>query len=157
MTARLIGNLRALDVWYETVRMPAADGYHKPLYDAARKQALAHAAERAKRLSKILGKLERSIAKAERQDDEGLRTCAADHRHMLENAAAIEATLAKAPEHDGPPKAFLNSYGAARAGAAHIDAVRAVSAAAAKGAAKWLAGLAGQAEANLSALLPARR
>lgn len=154
MTARLIGNLRALDVWYQTVRARGAADELLPLYEAARKQALAHAAERTKRILKILGKLEKSIAKVETLNDEGLSRCAADHRHMLERAEQIEAALTAEPDHDGPPAAFAVAYDDARADAEYVDAVRAVDDDAASAATDWLANMASQTEQRLAELLP---
>ncbi len=57
-TAQYVGNLRALELWYEQVRLPAADGAHQhALYSAALQQVRAGIAERIKRLQKVIDKL----------------------------------------------------------------------------------------------------
>ena len=101
-TARLIGNLWALDAWYRAVRLPAAAAHEKPLYQAAREQLRLHVAERVKRLTKIIDKLERSIEKSSASGDTGLISCQAEHRLLIEKRRDLRDALTKAP--DGLPR-----------------------------------------------------
>ncbi len=137
-TAKLIGNLRALDAWYEQVRLPFADDYQKPLYRAAQQQARAHVAERIQRLEKIIAKLERSIAKTTASGAEPLAKFHGEHRRLIECQPRIVEVLAR-PDSGAPaPVAFLEQYETGRASIAHIDAVRRLDASAAEAAAGWL-------------------
>jgi UDP-N-acetylglucosamine/UDP-N-acetylgalactosamine diphosphorylase len=136
-TAKLIGNLRALDAWYEQVRLPFADDCQKPLYRAAQQQARAHVAERVKRLETIIAKLERSIGKSSAQGDATLRKFHAEHRRLIDCHSRIREILTAAP---GPaaPAGFLEQYEQARASWPHIDAVRKLEESSAAAAAEWL-------------------
>ena len=138
-TARLIGNLHSLDAWYESVRLPFADDFEKPLYEAARGQIQSHIAERIKRLGKITAKLDRSLSKSSAAGDAKLLAYHAEHKLLLKRWKEIEQTLTAAPSVIAPPEAFLRQYGKSRESADHIDAVRAVSEDAAIAAAEWLA------------------
>ena len=141
-TARLIGNLWALDAWFGTVRLPSAADREKPLYEAARDQLRVHVAERVKRLTKIIDKLERSIEKSSSSGDAGLIACQAEHRLLIEKRRELREALTKAPDTPPAPEAFLRQYEKARASGSHLDAVRAVDDAAANQAAHWLGKLA---------------
>jgi UDP-N-acetylglucosamine/UDP-N-acetylgalactosamine diphosphorylase len=151
-TARLIGNLRALDAWYERVRMPFADDFEKALYQAARGQAQSHIAERVKRLGKIVAKLERSLAKSSQGNDAKLLAYHAEHRLILQRRKEIEEVLTSAPETAPPPDTFLRQYEQARQSGCHIDAVRKVGDPGAGAAAEWLAAIAAQPVTELAKL-----
>ena len=137
-TARLIGNLWALDAWYRAVRLPAAAAHEKPLYQAAREQLRLHVAERVKRLTKIIDKLERSIEKSSASGDTGLISCQAEHRLLIEKRRDLRDALTKAPDDSLAPESFASQYEKARASGSHLDAVRAVDDAAANQATQWL-------------------
>ena len=141
-TARLIGNLWALDAWYRAVRLPAAAAHEEPLYEAAREQLRLHVAERVKRLTKIIDKLERSIEKSSVSGDAGLISRQAEHRLLIEKRRDLRTALTNAPDDSLAPESFASQYEKARASGSHLDAVRAVDDAAANQATQWLAKLA---------------
>ena len=142
-TARLIGNLRALAAWYRLVRLPFADGDQAPLYEAAEEQAWRHVRERVKRLEAIVLKLERSLSKS--------TLCEREHRPLIANASRVRRLLLD--RRDGKvPDDFVREYEQARAKMKHLDAVRAVSDAASASAAAWLAAVAAEPVAGLSAV-----
>jgi UDP-N-acetylglucosamine/UDP-N-acetylgalactosamine diphosphorylase len=137
-TAKLIGNLRALDMWYEHVRLPFADEHQKPLYRAAQQQARAHIAERIKRVDKIVSKLERSIEKSQALGDPALLKFHGEHRLLIKNHAGMQTILAGSGDVAAAPPAFLEQYEKARASMTHLDAVRQLDEFAAEAAANWL-------------------
>ena len=141
-TARLVGNLWALDAWYGAVRLPSAADHEKPLYEAARDQLRLHVAERVKRLTKIIDKLERSIEKSSASGDAGLIARHAEHRRLIEKRRELRDVLTNGPEDFSAPEAFTSQYEKARAARPHLDAVRAVDNSAANQAGDWLGKLA---------------
>ena len=149
-TAKLVGNLLALSAWYELVRLPYAEDYQKPLYEAARGQAQRHVRERVKRLEKIIGKLEKSIAKS--QGGEGPGQFEQEHRMLMDKQMEIADAL-QATSGSAVPDSFLSEYGAAREKLPHVEAVLAVSDIAASAAADWLADLASHPARRLDELL----
>lgn len=134
-TAKLNGNLLALSAWYEQVRLPSAEDYQKPLYEAAQEQARRHLRERVKRLEKVIGKLQNSLAKSAGR--EGAGQLEREHRLLLEKkreiAEALVATCGSAV-----PDAFLSEYSAAREKMPHVEAIQSISDPAAGAAAEWL-------------------
>jgi UDP-N-acetylglucosamine/UDP-N-acetylgalactosamine diphosphorylase len=152
-TARLIGTLRALNIWYETVRIPFADDFEKALYQAAQVRAQSHIGERVRRLSKIIGKLERSLSKTSAGNDAKLLSYHAEHRLLLKRQKEVEQALFAAPDALPAPDTFLQEYEKARKSASHIDAVRAVSGEAAGAAAEWLTSMAADPVNRLAKLL----
>ncbi len=143
-TARLIGNLWALDAWYRAVRLPAAAGHEKPLYEAAREQLRLHIAERVKRLTKIIDKLERSIEKSSADGDASLIGCQAEHRLLIEKRRELREMLTNAPDDSPAPETFLRQYEKARVSCSHLEALRAVNDEAADRAGNWLNEYAGE-------------
>ena len=152
-TALLIGNLRALDRWYELVRLPFVEDYHKPLYRAAQQQCRIHIAERIQRLQKIIDKLDRSITKSSESGDERLIACQNEHRRLIERREKIVAILTSEPKSSPVPAEFLRPYEKARSALSHIDAVRQVSEEAAQSAADWIHAAASEPAARLGELL----
>jgi UDP-N-acetylglucosamine/UDP-N-acetylgalactosamine diphosphorylase len=137
-TAKLIGNLRALDIWYEQVRLPFADDYQKPLYRAAQQQARAHVSERVKRVDKIIEKLPRSIEKSAALGDPVLQKFHAEHRLLIDKVDHIRKVLAGAADVAAAPPAALEQYAKARGSMPHIEAVRELDEFASEAAATWL-------------------
>ena len=137
-TAKLIGNLRALDAWYERVRMPFADEHHRPLYRAAQQQARVHIAERVKRVERIIAKLDRSIEKSAAGGDPVLEKFHGEHRLLIENSDEIRKVLCGSGEVAAPPPAVLEQYENARASMTHLEAVRKLDEFASEAAAAWL-------------------
>lgn len=92
LTAEYIGNLRALEVWYEHVRHPAArDAHETALYDAALVQIRAGIAERIKRLQKIVDKLPSSRARHEAATADAPAKVVALHEKRIAEHDAIVA------------------------------------------------------------------
>lgn len=137
-TAKLIGNLRALDAWYEQVRLPFADDYQRPLYRAAQQQARSHIDERITRLEKIIAKLERSIVKSASLGDDLLRKFHAEHRRLIKCRGRIPGIVAGEASSPPVPSPFLDQYEQARKSLPHIEAVRKPDESAARAAAAWL-------------------
>lgn len=137
-TAKLIGNLRALDIWYEQVRLPFADDYQKPLYRAAQQQARAHIGERVKRVEKIIAKLERSIERSTGVGDPVLQKFHSEHRLLIESRDRIRNVLTGSGDIAAAPPAVLEQYEKARASMEHIDAVRKLDEFASEAASSWL-------------------
>ena len=137
-TAKLVGNLHALDAWYEHVRMPFGDDDHKALYGAVREQIRRHIAERAKRLDKIIGKLERSIAKLSASGGEAAARFEGEHRLLLKSREQIGDIITSRPDVPPLPDVFLQEYEQSRQVALHIDAIRQLGDEAASRAADWL-------------------
>jgi hypothetical protein len=143
-TAQLVGTLWALDVWYERVRLPYADGRLTPLYEAARKQIRGHIEERVKRIGKIISKLPRSLEKSKDQvpADSGGRNPRVEHELLLAKREDILAALETAPAIAEAPSEFVAEYAAARLNSTHVAAVQAISGDAAAQAETWLAAIA---------------
>ena len=152
-TAKLVGNLHALDAWYEHVRMPFAEDHHRALYGAAREQIRRHIAERAKQLDKIIGKLERSIEKSSAPGGEGSARFHGEHRLLLKSREQIADIVASRPDVPPPPEVFLQAYAQSRQAASHIEAIQQVSHEAASMAAGWLGELADMPTARMRAAL----
>ena len=152
-TALLIGNLRALDRWYERVRLPFAEDYQKPLYHAAQQQCRIHIAERIGRLQKVIDKLDRSIRKSSESGNERLIACQDEHRRLIERREKIVAILTCEPEPSPAPAEFLTPYEKARRALPHIDALRQVGDEAAQSAAEWIHSAAREPAARLGELL----
>ena len=137
-TAKVVGNLWALDCWYGQVRLAFAADYQKPLYQAARGQLTVHISERVRRLMKIIDKLGRSIEKSSRTDHGRLKALHGEHQMLIDQRRRIENLLTARPEPPELPRTFLDAYEAGRADGSHLEAVRKVDDAAASAAESWL-------------------
>ena len=142
-TAKLAGNLWALDAWYRDVRLPYASGHEKPLYQAARGRIQSHIQERASRIEKLTGKLARSIEKSSTSGNADFTRFHDEHRLLIRDAAKIRALLASEPQTAAPPPELLRSCEAARPAKSHIEAITSMDEAAALAASEWLRGIAG--------------
>ena len=152
-TAKLVGNLHALDAWYEHVRIPFADDHDKALYGAAREQIRRHIAERAKRLGSIVGKLERSIEKSSASGGEAAARFHGGHRLLLRRREPILEIVTSRPEGPPPPEVFLRDYEKSRQVVSHVEAIRQAGDEAASRAANWLGELADMTTARMRAEL----
>ena len=142
-TARIVGTLHALDAWYEYVRLPFADDDQKPLYEAARRQIMRHIAERASRLQRIVGKLDRSLAKWEQAPRETGARFIAEHRLLMENQENIAKALIEF-DSPPPPEQAVGAYQKHEATDDYVSRVRGVDGAAAAAFAEWLNTVAAQ-------------
>ena len=148
-TAKLVGTLRALDAWYETVRIPGARQTELPLYAAARERIQCQIGERIRRVGKIVNKLPRSIAAA----PDGNAARIQDQRHFVERWEEIRAALEERVVTDDPPARFVQAYVDTRAeGAGHVSAVQTVQVGIAE-TANWLEGLVEKSVARVTAIL----
>ena len=141
-TAKLVGNLQALDAWYGHLRLPYANDHQKPLYEAAREQINRHITERAERLDKIIAKLERSIEKSSALRHNGPARSHNEHRLLLRSRAEIAKVFTSRANAPAPPRVFLQAYEQGRKDDAHIEAVQQVADDVAFAASKWLSALA---------------
>lgn len=100
-----VANLRALDVWYEQVRLPGAAPFDWKLYQAARRQLAAGVAERIKRLDKLVARLPASVESHRAALSEGTapdaaawhQACIAEHERALGQWPLVQVHLTEAP------------------------------------------------------------
>lgn len=122
VTAKLVATLRALDRWYEEVRMPCARSDEKPFLEAARLRIGDQACERVRRLGKVVGKLSAGSAPLAAR-----APLAAEHARLIDGWERFRAVLDSRPREEGPPPGLVESYGEARKrGRGHVEAVRSI-------------------------------
>ena len=118
VTAKLVATLRALEAWYELVRLPHAPSRERGLYGSAQKQVCLQARERISRLGKIVAKLAAEAPAASLRHQ-------AEHRKLVASWAELEGTLAQPIQPPAPPAHFTQAYAEARAsGQGHLEALR---------------------------------
>ena len=152
-TARLVGALHALDAWYEQVRLAFAADYQKPLYNAARWQIERHVAERALRLRRIIGKLDRSIEKWEQEAGGGGEACIREHRVLIENQEQIVKTLVEPGPPLPAPQQAVEDYQKRDPKAGHVPRVSNLDDPASAAFADWLRSIADRTAEKMGALL----
>lgn len=152
-TARLVGALHALDAWYAQVRLAFAADYEKPLYDAARRQIKRHIAERATRLQRITGKLDRSLKKWEQVSGGGSGACIREHRMLMENQEQIVNTLAEPSPPLPAPQQAVEDYQKRDAKAGHVSRVSNLDESAGAAFADWLRRITNRTAEKMGALL----
>ncbi len=120
VTAKLVATLRALDRWYEQIRVPCARSGEKPFLEAARLRIEDQASERVRRLGKVVDKL--SAGSAPPASGAPL---AAEHARLIDGWERLRAVLASRPQDEGPPPGLVDAYGEARIGGhGHVEAVQ---------------------------------
>lgn len=135
VTAKLVATLRALDAWYELVRLPHAPPRERGLYESAQKQVCLQAQERISRLGKIVAKLAATAPTASVRHH-------AEHGELVASWADLRDILAQPMQAQPPPERFTQAYGGARgSGEGHLEALKAA------------AHCAGEAEAWLEAMV----
>ncbi len=142
-TARLVGTLHALDAWYEYVRLPFAEDYQKPLYEAARRQITHHIAERSRRLQKIIHKLDRSLTKWDQSSGDTSARPIAEHRLLMENREDIAQALIESDTLP-PSTQAVEAYQTQDAKDDYVSRIRGVDDAAAATFSEWLGAVAAQ-------------
>ena len=152
-TARLVGSLHALDAWYQQVRLAFAADYQKPLYYAARRQIERHIAERAIRLRRIIGKLDRSIRKWEQVAGDRGEACIREHRVLIENQEQIVNTLVEPGPPLPAPQQAVEDYQKRDATAGHVPRVSNLDESAGAAFAEWLRRIANRTAEKMGALL----
>ena len=123
-TAKIAFNLRALLLWYSSVRLAYADGDERPPLEGAMTRLEDHLQHRTAELNKVLEKVgaagqHPAITRVRREIGDLL----------LESISAEDATA---------PRDFLSAYETARKDQHHIDAIRSLSDEAAASASVWL-------------------
>ena len=152
-TARLVGTLQALDAWYAQVRLAFAADYQKPLYDAARRQIERHIAERARRLRRIIGKLDRSLKKWEQAPGGDGAACIREHRVLIENQEQIVKTLVEPGPPLPAPQQAVEDYQKRDTKAGHVPRVSNLDESAGAAFADWLRSIADRTAGKMGALL----
>ena len=152
-TARLVGSLHALDSWYEQVRLAFAADYQKPLYYAARRQIERHIVERAIRLQRIIGKLDRSIRKWEQAAGGRGEACIREHRALIENQEQIVKTLVEPGPPLPAPQQAVEDYQKWDAKAGHVSRVGNLDESAGGAFADWLRRITNRTAEKMGALL----
>ena len=152
-TARLVGALQALDAWYEQVRLAFAADYEKTLHHAARRQIEHHIAERALRLRRIIGKLDRSLEKWEQVSGDNSAACIQEHRLLIENQEQIVKTLVEPGPPLPAPQQAVEDYQKRDAKAGHIRRVSNLEESAGAAFADWLHSIADRTAKKMRALL----
>jgi carbonic anhydrase/acetyltransferase-like protein (isoleucine patch superfamily) len=138
ITARLVGNLWALDTWYRTVRIPYASDHQRPLYEAACNQLKIHVDERIKRISLVIEKLHRSIEKSSISKNNALISCQDEHRALIKHHRALTEILAQVTDDAPVPRGFIKAYESTRTSSSHLEAVYSVPEPQTEQAAQWL-------------------
>ena len=134
VTAKLVATLRALEAWYELVRLPHAPARERHLYEFAMTRVGIQAQERIDRLAKIVAKLEvRAPASS--------AWIQAEHRQLVRGWPDMRNTLQQPVQPQLPPTPFLRTYGEARAsGEGHVASLKIAGPYAAEAEA-WLEGM----------------
>jgi len=151
-TAKLVGNLHALRAWYQKVRLPHSGSDDKPLYVAADGEFVRHIRHRVNELSKVIGKLEKSLSKPCKNSKD--RVYSEQHRMLLDNNDRIKLFLVR-EEYAEPPMSFVAEYESLRQSRSHTDSVRCLTEKASLVAADWLRGIAARPYLEMRALFGA--
>jgi len=147
-TAKLIGNLHALRIWYRSIRMDFSDSEEKPLYAAAERKLHRHLQHRVRQLSNVIDKLERSLVKPSNQQEQSFHQ---QHRTLLENKEKIILFLLE-EKGSQPPPIVAAEYEKQRRSQSHAASIRALSSESVELATKWLRDIASEPEHKMRAL-----
>lgn len=146
VTVKLVATLRALEAWYELVRLPHAPPREGHLYEFALKRVGVQAQERIDRLAKIIAKLEAGV----RASSSWIQ---ADHRQLVQAWPNLRSTLQQPVKPQLPPTRFTQAYAEARAsGQGHLAALKTADACAAE-AEDWLEGIVDRTMHTVDAIL----
>ena len=149
MTAKMIGNLQAMQAWYRLIRLPLSDSESKLLYAGADRQLHHHVSYRVEQLMKVIDKLDRSLSKrGETAQDLQFQQ---QHRQLLENRHNISMFLLeeKIPL---PPAGFTADYERNRRTQDHAASIRGLSNKTVELAAEWLRKIAARPQLSMQAL-----
>lgn len=146
VTSKLVATLRALETWYELVRLPHAPLPERHLYEFALRRVTVQAQERIDRLAKVVAKLEvRATAPS--------AWTQAEHRQLVRVWPDLRNTLQQPVEAQLPPTRFTQAYAEARgSGQGHLAALKAVDNCAAEAEA-WLEGIVDSTMRTVDAML----
>jgi UDP-N-acetylglucosamine/UDP-N-acetylgalactosamine diphosphorylase len=153
ITAKLIGTLRALGLWYRMVRIPFADSHQIPLYESATCRLAAHIAHRLNELDKVISKLQSSLSSKK----------AVNGRHLFEGQHKLlvskrDRILSMPWTFDGTnyppvPPSFLKDYAQRRNTFSHADSILNLRPDSAEDAAIWLRDIAAEPVVQMERLL----
>ena len=138
-----IGNLRALERWYEQVRKPAmaADEFEKAACEGAIRQIGAMLDERIKRLNELADRMVRSLELGRSAVGDIPARAAEQQQAFIARWPSIEAHLRTRPA-DGlgvaDRDAFLPAWEKARAGKSYIEAIGSIPPEAGQKGSAWL-------------------
>jgi acetyltransferase-like isoleucine patch superfamily enzyme len=134
-TAKLIGNLQAMRAWYRFIRLPFSDSESKFLYLAADSQLEHHLQYRVEQLTKVIGKLERSVSKPCTTPLD--RRFQQQHRKLLDSRHNISVFLLE--ENVSPaPAPLIGEYERNRRTQDHAASIRSLSNTTVELATEWL-------------------
>lgn len=146
VTAKLVATLRALEAWYELVRLPHAPPREQHLYEFALRRVGVQAQERIDRLAKIVAKLEAGA----RASSAWIQ---AEHRQIVQVWPSLRNTLQQPVKPQLPAARFTQGYADARgSGQGHLAAVKAADAGAVE-AEEWLEGVVNSTMQTVDAML----
>jgi len=147
-TARLIGNLHALRIWYRSIRLDFADSGEKILYVAVERELHRHLQHRVRQLSDVVDKLERSLSRRGNTHELAFRQ---QHRKLIENKEKIISFLLE-EKGTQPPSIVIAEYERHRRRQGHADSIRALSKESVELSTKWLRDIASEPERTMRAL-----
>jgi bifunctional UDP-N-acetylglucosamine pyrophosphorylase/glucosamine-1-phosphate N-acetyltransferase len=136
-----IGNIRALQAWYQHVRrLLAGDGWARACHEGALNQLNSVLGERIKRLKELAEKMPRSLEIARAESRGAAPSWCAEQEQLVKQWPAMEAALKQGPA-DSAGAAdrdrFLGEVEAVK-GTNYLDAVRALSPSAKRTGTAWL-------------------
>jgi acetyltransferase-like isoleucine patch superfamily enzyme len=136
-TAALCGNLRAIETWYRTVRLPFSRGLDSLLCRGAISNVRLHIEHRGLELDKLIVKLSRTMVSSEDKGNPFRR----QHQSIVGTREAIRTLLTQtaAPE---APAGFQRHYRVARKTMGHCAAIREIPESIAGEAEEWLSRIA---------------
>jgi acetyltransferase-like isoleucine patch superfamily enzyme len=149
-TAELCGNLHALEIWYQGVRVPVTKGLERVLCESATRNIRAHIEHRAKELDKVIVKLTSLTAKADS------RSSLFRSQHLLIGKMRKEIYLLliqPGKSTPAPPDDFLREYQRARAAMDHCAAIHSIGETKFRHAEEWLSAIASRPRTELKRLL----
>ena len=134
VTAKLVATLRALEAWYELVRLPHAPLLERHLYEFAMKRVGVQAQERIDRLGRIVAKLEAGAPASS-------AWIQAEHGQLVRLWPDLRNTLQQPVKRQVPPTRFTQAYAEARgSGQGHVASLKTADSYAAQAEA-WLEGM----------------
>jgi carbonic anhydrase/acetyltransferase-like protein (isoleucine patch superfamily) len=149
-TAELCGNLHALEMWYQKVRVPFTRGLERVLCESATRNIRIHIEHRAKELDKVMAKLTSLTAKA----DASSNPFRSQHLLIGEMRKRIYSLLIQPDESTAaPPEDFLHEYQRARAAMDHCAAIHGMVETKSRHVEEWLSAIASQPETELKRIL----
>ena len=149
-TAELCGNLHALEMWYQNIRVPFARGLERVLCESATRNIRIHIEHRAKELDKVMVKLASFTARAAASSN----PFRGQHLLIGEMRRRIYSLLIQSAENTAaPPEGFLHEYQRARTAMDHCAAIHGMAEIKSRHVEEWLSGIASQPETELKRIL----